>query len=486
MGYSSYAQIGIGTTTPDESSALDIRLANKGVLISRIALTGTTDNTTIPSAANSLAVYNTATINDITPGYYYWNDNVWNRLMTLSDVAVNSWLENSTSLPAKENTDDIYQMGNVGIGTKAVSTDSDPTKNIALNVEGAVRIGKNHIGATGQYSMAFGYGNSAEAGYSTVIGNSNKIREGENSSILGGKDNEIKNGAIGVVIGNGFNNTIEEGSMYSVIAGGERNKLWSFGTVIGGGRFNEVSGNYSTISGGGLNSIMSSYSTVAGGSFNRTQGANSTVSGGLFNYTTGDNSVVSGGINNAAFSFGEWTGGVYSEIYTPLSTTEWKASDRIFAIGNGINEGIRSNALTILKNGNAGFGNEARVPTERIDVGDGKVRIRDINSLTGAQTDKIVVADSTGILKTIDRTIFEGWGLTGNAGAVDGSKDKMLSVRYTDLITPMIKGMQELSEQNNKLEKENKQQNDKINQLQFELKEIKSWIEQIKESSKQK
>ncbi|MCV9934304.1 hypothetical protein OIU80_18655 [Flavobacterium sp. LS1R47] len=61
----------------------------------------------------------------------------------------------------------------------------------------------------------------------------------------------------------------------------------------------------------------------------------------------------------------------------------------------------------------------------------------------------------------------------------------MLSVRYIYLIAPMIKAMQELSEHNNKLEKENKQQKDKIEQFQLELKEIKGWIEQIKESSKQ-
>jgi predicted RNase H-like nuclease (RuvC/YqgF family) len=61
----------------------------------------------------------------------------------------------------------------------------------------------------------------------------------------------------------------------------------------------------------------------------------------------------------------------------------------------------------------------------------------------------------------------------------------MLSVLYIYLIAPMIKAMQELSEHNNKLEKENKQQKDKIEQFQLELKEIKGWIEQIKESSKQ-
>ena len=43
----------------------------------RIALTGTVDVTTIPSPAISLLIYNTSTISDVTPGFYYWNGTVW-------------------------------------------------------------------------------------------------------------------------------------------------------------------------------------------------------------------------------------------------------------------------------------------------------------------------------------------------------------------------------------------------------------------------
>src|SRR5690606_29453173 len=36
---------------------------------------------------NSLLVYNTNTQNDITPGYYYWYDNKWMRIVNEEDVA---------------------------------------------------------------------------------------------------------------------------------------------------------------------------------------------------------------------------------------------------------------------------------------------------------------------------------------------------------------------------------------------------------------
>ncbi|CDF77777.1 hypothetical protein BN863_650 [Formosa agariphila KMM 3901] len=41
-------------------------------------------------------------------------------------------------------------------------------------------------------------------------------------------------------------------------------------------------------------------------------------------------------------------------------------------------------------------------PTERLDIGTGNLRVRDINTLAGVSTDKIVVADTDGVLKTVD------------------------------------------------------------------------------------
>lgn len=78
-----FAQVGIGTTNPDASAALDITSTNSGLLIPRIALTATTDTNTINGTeAESLLIYNTNTINDVTPGFYYWDSNRWTRFST--------------------------------------------------------------------------------------------------------------------------------------------------------------------------------------------------------------------------------------------------------------------------------------------------------------------------------------------------------------------------------------------------------------------
>ncbi len=68
----SFSQVGIGTINPSPSSALEIRSTNSGLLIPRVSLISTTDNTTIASPATSLLVYNSSSTNDVTPGFYYW------------------------------------------------------------------------------------------------------------------------------------------------------------------------------------------------------------------------------------------------------------------------------------------------------------------------------------------------------------------------------------------------------------------------------
>jgi hypothetical protein len=71
------SSLGIGTTAPDASSMLDVTSTSKGVLVPRVALTGTTDVTTIPLAAPYTFIYNTATAGSVPynvgPAFYYWN-----------------------------------------------------------------------------------------------------------------------------------------------------------------------------------------------------------------------------------------------------------------------------------------------------------------------------------------------------------------------------------------------------------------------------
>jgi uncharacterized protein (TIGR02145 family) len=120
----SNAQVSVNSdgSAPDNSAMLDVKSANKGLLIPRVALIGTTDATTIPSPATSLLIYNTATAGtspyNVTPGYYYWSGTAWVRL------SVNAGGSGTTNYLPKWNSSGmlgnslLFDNGtNVGVGT---------------------------------------------------------------------------------------------------------------------------------------------------------------------------------------------------------------------------------------------------------------------------------------------------------------------------------------------------------------------------------
>src|SRR5215831_4590287 len=61
---------GIGTTTPNASSLLEIKSTSKGLLISRMTQT---QRNAIASPATGLLIYQT----DHTQGFYYYNGTAW-------------------------------------------------------------------------------------------------------------------------------------------------------------------------------------------------------------------------------------------------------------------------------------------------------------------------------------------------------------------------------------------------------------------------
>ncbi|OAB79692.1 hypothetical protein [Cochleicola gelatinilyticus] len=85
-----FAQVGIGTTSPADGAALDISTNDQGILIPRVALTANNSLSAISLSGSTLTestlVYNTATVtgaNAVKPGFYYWNGS--NRWIPLGD-----------------------------------------------------------------------------------------------------------------------------------------------------------------------------------------------------------------------------------------------------------------------------------------------------------------------------------------------------------------------------------------------------------------
>lgn len=101
-----YAQVGIGTTTPNPSAALDIESTTSGILIPRMTMA---QRDAITTPADGLLIYQT----DNTIGFYYFNGTSW--LPFGGGAADNDWTLSGANM-YNANT------GNVGVGTTAPTT----------------------------------------------------------------------------------------------------------------------------------------------------------------------------------------------------------------------------------------------------------------------------------------------------------------------------------------------------------------------------
>lgn len=97
----SYAQVGIGTTTPNSSASLDIQSTTTGVLIPRMTIVER-NLITVDATRDGLLIYQT----DSTPGFYYYDGTSW----VPFDSGDNDWTISGN---------DIYNanIDNVGVGT---------------------------------------------------------------------------------------------------------------------------------------------------------------------------------------------------------------------------------------------------------------------------------------------------------------------------------------------------------------------------------
>ncbi len=145
-------QVGIGTTTPNSTSALEIVSNTKGILIPRLTLA---QRNTIVSPPVSLLIYQT----DNSPGYYYFNGTVWTILKTdLSSVnKINDLLDGKSSTGGSAVflgvqsglLDDGTDNRNTGLGFQSLKTNISGIYNTA--------VGHNALlNNKGNYNSGFG------------------------------------------------------------------------------------------------------------------------------------------------------------------------------------------------------------------------------------------------------------------------------------------------------------------------------------------
>lgn len=107
-----FAQTGIGTTTPNASAKLDVYSDNKGFLPPRVTLTSATDNTTVPSPAEGLLVYNKGSVG-LQAGYYYWNGANWATIATATSAGNGVTATNMVNLYSKAYSSAVGDIADV-------------------------------------------------------------------------------------------------------------------------------------------------------------------------------------------------------------------------------------------------------------------------------------------------------------------------------------------------------------------------------------
>ncbi len=175
----SFAQnVGINAdgSLPNSSAMLDVKSINKGMLIPRVALTGTADVTTIPSPATSLMVYNTLAAGTgttaVVPGYYYWNGTAWVRLVestSPTNSAFKTLIPFASLNPISLTNGVSNQVGLIGFGNSSTTTLLGPDINLANGPNFAFVVPASGIisDVSGFFSSSSGLGTSASV---SIIG----------------------------------------------------------------------------------------------------------------------------------------------------------------------------------------------------------------------------------------------------------------------------------------------------------------------------
>ena len=223
---------------------------------------------------------------------------------------------------------------------------------------------------TSNFSTSIGGGayNTASNNSATVGGGWTNTASGPSATIGGGQFNVAS--ANSATVGGGLRNTALNNA--STVGGGLENIASGQYAALTGGRRDSATGQYSFVGGGRQNTASNSYATVVNGLSNKSSGSYATILGGNNNAAIGNYSLLFG-VNNQASSYGETVLGVYATEYTASSTTTFSTTDRLFNIGNGSSTTARSDAFTILKNGNTGIGTST--PSAKLEVASNRILV---------------------------------------------------------------------------------------------------------------
>ena len=138
VSFAGFAQVGIGTTTPEASSALDVSATDKGFLIPRMT---TAQRTAIASPATGLQAYDTD-----TKSVWFFDGTVWKE----GTGGAGKFVDGTNPLDA------VYNEGNVAIGSMGSAHRLQVTRTLATDVANTgIRVDASYEG-TGTSAWTYG------------------------------------------------------------------------------------------------------------------------------------------------------------------------------------------------------------------------------------------------------------------------------------------------------------------------------------------
>jgi trimeric autotransporter adhesin len=405
--------VGIGTTTPNTSSVLELSSPNKGLLIPRVALTSTTTAAPVTAFVAGMVLYNTATAGDVSPGYYVCDGAKWVRL----EVSGNNWGLNGNAgtnpatnfIGTTDNADLVFKRNNVqagllnlslsntsfglfalnpagtgsnntALGSLALSDNETGYSNTAIGVTALVQNnsgwGNIAIGTRSLFKNISGFGNVAvgnssqfeneTGGYNTSIGTESlRNNRADNNTALGG--NTLLNNITGYSnVAVGINALISNTNRSNLVAVGD-SALYSngLGVTFGFQALNNTAiGSKSLFSNGiGYQNTATGYQAL----YSNQDGFRNTANGNeaLFSNTSGNHNTAYGHRALNKNSSGNYNIGIGVEAGYYNTTGSNNTSIGSFALGNNIdgneNIAIGNNALVTNVSGysNVAIGSKA-------------------------------------------------------------------------------------------------------------------------------
>jgi hypothetical protein len=474
------AQVGIGTPTPDGSAQLEIAATNKGVLLPRIILTGTQDNTTIPSPKTSLIVYNTTASvpgpTAVIPGFYFWNGTQWTRL---DGSGSNNW-----STTGNSNTNNTNFIG---------TSDAQPLYFRIKGEHAGLLDFTNQLtffgfhagmGNAGTANAAFGYGalsNNNNGANNTAIG-----QQALNLNGSGGDNTAV--GALSLT-----NNTKGYYNTGIGFAALNSNTTGTWNTAIGNAcmPYSTIGQNNAALGSGALYSNTTGSYNLAVGSrslINNTTAIGNTAVGyqALFNTITGyDNTAVgvNSGPNTATLTN---TTALGANAITTVSNSVVIGSTSVTSIGGYANWTNLSDARFKTNINPEKHGLDFILKLEPVTY---QLNLKKLNHfLYGDKTDSLYQAKVfeennpkerityTGfIAQQVEKAAMEiGYDFSGVEKPANDHDHYRLS--YSTFIVPLVKAVQEQQEMINALKEENSQLQQKQTELEARVAQMEELL----------